>query len=361
MTLLTSVWPANPFDFFEFFWYPIADMPTPETEDSDLPRYTRRQIVRALLYLPATAALAPLISGCSSPEPPQTITLVRVIPNDRTENPTVAGEEWSREEIITLAESMRADSQFPLIARAGQILEQNQLGNPSFSLESPLFSDRGIRIFTVADIDHSTVGAVPMAADISQNPPTVVATLIPKSEGQKLEVWSGTSLSIDPIRISKAMDSQPDFLLRLYIAKEIYTIRAFDLAINRVYNSVYALYEVPENELLKNALKARLIHWKIPPEGMPLSVLADLWAHHITLPDYELARERGMLPEDAKSLPFGFDYPSEQFKQTGLLYKDRDGEYRWRNEGTDSFYDQWHRTAIDSWKKSFLRNVFLLQ
>ncbi len=359
MTLLTSVWPVNPFDFFKPFWYPIADMPTPESDKPELPLYTRRQILGTLFSLSAAAAAAPLISGCSLPEPDQTSTSVRVIPNVPTENTTL-GEEWRTEEIIALAESMRADSQFRIIAQAGEILHQNQLGNPSFSTESPLFSDRRIRIFTVEGIDHSTVGAVPMEADISQNPPTVVATLIPKSEGQKLEVWSGTSLSIDPIRISKAMDSQPDFLLRLYIAKEIYSIRAFDLAINREYNSAYALWEVPDNELLKSALKTRLISWKIPPEGMPLSVLADLWAHHITLPDYELARERGMLPEDAKNLPFGFDYPSEQFKQTGLLYKADDGKYRWRNEGTDSFYDQWHRTAIDSWKKSFLRNVFLL-
>lgn len=323
---------------------------------NDIPNPDRRVFLQTLGGIVATVVLTPLIAACS-PAPDR--REIKLIPTPRPDSPsrdalTEEGREWTFEEIEQLAESMRSDSQFRKIAQAGEILYQNQQGNPSISAESSLFGDRRIRFFTVRSIEHPTINNVPIETSISQEQPEVITTLRSRDGRDRLSVHAGTSLGLDRIRISETvMEGKSDFLFRLFVAKEIYNIHAFDLAIRGIFDTAYANYEIPDAELLKRALQVRLIHWEIPPDGIPLSTLADIWAHHIILPDYERAKDLGMFSEDELRSSSSLEWPSEHFKQVGLLYKDSDGEYHWNTNDMSFFYDQWYKTAFASWKILF--------
>lgn len=64
-------------------------------------------------------------------------------------------------------------------------------------------------------------------------------------------------------------------------------------------------------------------------DGVPVEAIMDFMAHFYLLPDYNYAKNLGLLtPDDIKLLDI-FDFMTEIFQQSDFLKKGGDGRYTW--------------------------------
>lgn len=294
-------------------------------------RYSRRDFLALSVRAAAGLGLSTLLSGCDLQNPPRETREIR-------KNVGL----WTKEEVMVVARAMMADGRFEDIAHAGRLLLENQQGKPAISQESSLFSDERISIETVEALDYPDssapnpspefAGPSPMDAYIKQVLPIFEGTFKSRQGKRDLSIRTGTGLQLEKIRGSKRwMTGRPEFSFNLLLAKEIYNIRAFELMTAAAVKDLALDYDIPSDSLTQKALKTDAFTLKTA-DGIPVTAMADLLAHFFVLPDYNLAKDLGVLGNKSNH-SWVLDTATELLKKQGVLYKDSDGKYKWRGEG----------------------------
>ncbi len=242
---------------------------------------------------------------------------------------------WSRVDVEKLANGMMADSRFPIISHAGEILKGNAGGNKIISTETSLFSDDRIRIETVKNFQTEYPNIkVPMDARISQNPPIIIANFKSKRGGKDLNIETGTSLKLDRIRINgEFIVGKSDFMFYLLTAKEVYNIKAFDIVTSTIGNQVFSEFEIPNNQAIRNAVRTGFIKWKT--EGnVSAAEVGDLLAHFLILPDYNLAKDLNIISqtEQANGAFWTLNQATDMLTREGVFGKNPEGRYEWKGD-----------------------------
>lgn len=294
-------------------------------------RYNRREFLAVSRRAAVGLGLSVLLSGCDLQNPPRETREIR-----KNVGP------WTKEEVMATARAMMADSRFGDIAYAGRLLLENQQGKSVVSQESSLFSDERIQIETVEVLNYPDssapnpspefAGPVPMDAYIKQVSPIFEGTFKSRQGKRDLSIRTGTGLQLEKIRVSKRwMTGRPEFLFKLFLAKEIYNIRAFELVTVAAVKDAALAYDFPSDSLTQKALKtfASTIE---TGDGIPVAAIADILAHFFVLPDYNLDKDLGVFGGKT-DYSWVLDTAAELFKEQGVLYRDSDGKYKWRDEG----------------------------
>lgn len=292
-------------------------------------RFTEQVNRRDFLKL-ATFGLGAVATACLRDDKSQEESVIR-----RAEG------KWTKEEVKSLAKSMMAEKEFKLIADAGQILFVNQEGEPSFSKVSPLFIDRPVQLITKASLpsyreDHG----VTMKMHINEVGPEVRVSLDSKTNNEKLELINRKNLAFESIEISAGdFEDKSNFLIKFAVAKEVYSIKAFDMVAN--YLDSVSAYQAPTDPELQNAFRLfNLYTLKMTKYSiMPASFMADWWGYFIMIPDFNRARNKGKFTKEDEESLFLFEGLSRYFLAEGILMT-KDGDYQWTTD-SQRFYDSW--------------------
>lgn len=243
---------------------------------------------------------------------------------------------WSKEDIERLANTMISDPRFTNLLQAGEILLGNQQDSKTVSSETSLFSDNRIQIETVQNLDNDHPGrSIPMDASVVPNQPILITSFKSKDGGKDLTIQTGTSLRFDRIRISHdIMNAESNFINELFLAKEVYNIKAFDIVTSRIVEQLSSQYDISGDRLTRDAVRTYSIHGT--DRGASVSAIADMLAHFLILPDYNLAKDLGILDPERSENSFWVLNTSTKFLiEGGTLAKDPDGVYRWKGDIND--------------------------
>ena len=267
---------------------------------------------------------------------------------------------WTQADVEALANQMIAETRYFWISSAGVILLDNQQGQPSFSKVSDMFEDdKPIQFETIKEVQPSPYAKnskAPMASSISQNNNDKVEIVLKSKTDGSLFKFPGeypSSLSFESLEIDRgAMDNVSDFIFKLYIAKEIYNAKSFDLVAEFLASEYYEKYEKPEDDLTKRAVKVAMMDSDIGDFKMPTAFAADMWAHYMVLPDYLMAKNDGKFTKkEIESIDLAvFDLTAGVFQEDGVLIANSDGTYGWTQD-SNKFYSEWFNFTA-AWYKA---------
>lgn len=295
-------------------------------------RLSRTPLTRRELIL---APIALVLAGCTAEErvkkAPAPSPETTIEPISLAELRKIEGE-WTKKQIEALAREMMAEPEFNDIAFAGQLLLKNQQGDPSFSTISPVFTDEKITVVTLLKSDSipREMGAV---SNIVTTGPVAKILLLARNNKVMSETISGFAkfkfegIGINPIRLKDASD----FMLKLIFAKEIYNVLAFQQITEVCVYSLSQDYEFPRDEQASGLLAVDCLGRT--SKGLPLSVLADVWAHFLMLPNYGLAKDKGKIGEKEIEEDLGvFETSFKLFLKERVLLKNDKGLYEWTQD-----------------------------
>lgn len=293
--------------------------------DNLVPDPSFRQFLKATPWVVAGLSLFPFELACAS----KPVT-------KETED-----EEWDQSIIESKARAMMNDDRFPNMAHAGEILLKNQQGGqPSLSLECPIFKDEKIHVRTLTKItspykDDDPQTPPPAKALISYEKPIITTVLKAKTGASTRETRSESYLALRQIQIAKDVaEGKSDMVIQLFLAKEIYNAHAFQLVSSEVAKKIFQNYKMPESEEEKRALQVYAVKEKTQ-DGVTAIEIADMLAHFYIIPDYMKAVDLGLVAEeDKKTILSFFDAFATVSKQENLLVKDEQGNYQWNDKWT---------------------------
>ena len=263
--------------------------------------------------------------------------------------------EWTAADIQTLAESMIEETQFVDVVHAGSALLDNLNGKPSFPSMSPLFMGDKLRIVTVNSATTSAGKRLPMISRIRPIDPRVTIALETKTPGYPNfpRISENTKLRFESLTIDATeMEGFSDFLFKLYIAKEIYNMEAFDMVSEYMVRPILENYKLtPDTDESKRALQLYGLRGGIAE--MPASAMVDLWAHFILVPAYLTAEEQGRfttrdLRNDGEAINI-FKTPAQMFREDGILTKNEQGQWEWTKD-YDQFSKSWEDVALTGYR-----------
>lgn len=295
----------------------------------------RREFLKLSFWIAARVALPISDLGCSILPPRPDIR--------RTEGV------WSREDVEQAGRSMMSSEEFRFIAGAGKLLYGNQQGEKTISSWSDLFTNQPIEIQNVVIEEKINDHTTPADALVEQNYPPSLVTLKGLNNNPDLNLVGGNSLRLSQIRLHKNwMEGKSDFLLKLILAKEIYTITVADLATRVLLPEIYNDYELPDDEMAIKVMRVASILRSLP-DGTPLRWIIDFWGHFALIPDYLLAKDLGKLQGKAQEGMFIFDTSSKLFREMGILTREDNGKYYWTG-GNQQLIQAWYRMAWSGYK-----------
>lgn len=300
----------------------VREIPTTE------PHFNRRIFI-------ATAVLSAAALACNPPR--------RDIGSPRG----AVDEEWSSERILEFAETMLGETEYPQIARAGQVLVNNQLGVPSLSEVSPLFAERRLRIYTSRAL--SSGQDIPMLrAPLSKVEPVPSFPLKGKPGTPDTSVSGNSKIALEEVAFAEDFLREfSPFYQRFALATMLIKPAGIEMAGNYAMRGLYRNYQIPTEQSQKNALAIDALGTYF--EEMPVIRMADLWGNFVMIPDFQKARDKKRFSRKDQEMFGLLETPSEIFSREKVMLKNSAGDYEWTQD-SDLFYKTWYRAALSGYR-----------